>query len=684
MPAKYAIEIYERPIGFLDDHFRTGWVLIRSAASQSFVNNGGVVADLGIMQVTESGSSDGAGWEKGGLSVSTNTYTKFIARLRGLGYNPMYYILVMFTDATNVSIGWASAPSSMTLITLNLPAGKTVQTIQLFIRAGNGANNQSAEIRWDYVIIVKSSPITPTDVNEIDVELSTTTAISGFTFILINTDDSYTQKPDVGDFVMIHLAASEEVMEQKLISGYITDKQVSNDPAKPVVTIIGADLGQLFHDRTFTKKYTTATLVTQVMKDIQTQELPELTHHVEPDCDNSITPEFNEEDVFNLLKKLANVAWKNAPYGYGYDFYVDPAGVLRIAQNAYFSCSQHIYAGENIKQLTWKESIEDVGNEIKLLIREGEYEPHDKDSWTENTERWSSPDGATITADADKKEGSYSIKGEIYGAGLTLRLRREIKVDKSKFKKIKFWLKWSVTGPVDYWRIRITDKSDYSQYFQREYFVGQSAPASKPWSTMIEEILANFTKTGNVSEDVISVEIALRNSSQNLGDGVLMIDGLHFAYDPIYKTASDTDSQNKYGKKKRNFEDFTITDENFAQFVANSLCQALKNPIKHVHVIVPGRAQEGFRPPAFVDVKSPKDNIDYGWFRILKARHHYVTSREEAPLYICDLDLIAAKKTDGNYQYPIAQEPRSMRALKPISELSPALKAISGKGYYWY
>jgi hypothetical protein len=122
--------------------------------------------------------------------------------------------------------------------------------------------------------------------------------------------------------------------------------------------------------------------------------------------------------------------------------------------------------------------------------------------------------------------------------------------------------------------------------------------------------------------------------------------------------------------------------------MANALCQAFKNPIKHVHVVVPGKSQTGlsagYRPPAVVQVNSPKDQINNQYFRILKARHHYVTSREEAPLYICDLDLVAAKKPDGNYEVPIAKEPRSMRALKPMTEITPAFKAVSGKGYYWY
>lgn len=110
---------------------------------------------------------------------------------------------------------------------------------------------------------------------------------------------------------MIYLAAKDESLDQKLITGYTTEKEASGEPGNPIVNITGSDLGQVFHDRTLTKKYTDATKISQIVKDIRDQELTEITSFSVEDTDNSITPEFNEEGVFNLLRKLANASRKN-------------------------------------------------------------------------------------------------------------------------------------------------------------------------------------------------------------------------------------------------------------------------------------------------------------------------------------------------------------------------------------
>jgi hypothetical protein len=53
---------------------------------------------------------------------------------------------------------------------------------------------------------------------------------------------------------------------------------------------------------------------------------------------------------------------------------------------------------------------------------------------------------------------------------------------------------------------------------------------------------------------------------------------------------------------------------------------------------VPGKAQEGYRPLVQVMLSGAKDDIQYESFKILNAYHKYVTSRDEAPFYTCDLD----------------------------------------------
>jgi len=337
----------------------------------------------------------------------------------------------------------------------------------------------------------------------------------------------------------------------------------------------------------------------------------------------------------------------------------------------------------NVKEITCREILDEVANHITLLTREGEYNPRDRDAWTENISRWESPQLVIFSEDGvDKKVGNNSIKGEWSSdPGLIVQLRRNVTADISLVKKIKLWITWSVTGPVNYWRIRLYSGS-YTTFYEKEMYVGLSAPASKPWGTIESHNLADFTKIGT-SNEITCIEIALRNTATNIGTGSIKIDGLHLAIDPVTFQALDSASENKYGKKTREFEDLTITDDNFGQAVTNALCQAHKNPIKHAVVTVPGKGQEGYRPPAQVILSSAKDNIQYEYFKILKARHHYAIQRDEAPLYLCDIDLIAARKTDENYEVPISQETGSMQALKPSVEMGRRLDVIARKGYYW-
>ncbi len=725
------IEVFERQFGFLDDHFRSGWVLIRSAASQSFVNNGGLVADLGVMTVTESDSSDGAGYEKGSLSISTDTYRKCRVRLKGAGYKPYYMIYVKFSDASDVNAS-GYAPTEMTEITVDLPVGKTVIAVQLFVRSDTGGNNQTAALYFDYVAIIKDSPVVPQEVESLDVELCATTAVSGFRFTLLNDRGIYTEKPSVGDLVMIYLAANGEALDQKLISGYVADKEMSGDPGNPLVTIAGSDLGQVFCERTFTKKYTASAKISQVVKDVRDGEITELTAFSVEDTDNEVTPEFNEEGVFNLLRKLADASLKGTTYGY--DFYVDPAGDIHFVPNPKYTCAEKIYAGifyddfrgnldkwvavtgswpieseelsqsdksagakrvwagkthwqdyavqadvkyvadgdskiglafrvqddthfyallvdkasgelqlywtddggstlnsigstvtgltfvdqqfyelkaevedtsikcyldgelkktetdsryatgktglftllthahfdnvqvkavnepaYNIKKISWKETAEDVANQIQLLTREAEYQPRDTDAWTENISNWSSPQPTVIFAvdNTDKKVGNNSIKADLISdPGLKIQVRRRAYIDVSLFRKIKFWDKWSLTGPVDWWVVRLyTKEGDYTtDYYQRKLWIGQTGGVPKPWSTQEIQNLSDFTKVGNPSNDIVCIEIALENDTSNIGTGYFKIDGLHFAIDPITKTASDSSSQSKYGIKERDFD----------------------------------------------------------------------------------------------------------------------------------
>ncbi|MCK4702675.1 hypothetical protein KAT55_04895, partial [Candidatus Bathyarchaeota archaeon] len=105
--AKSHVEIYEEP-GFLDDCFRSSlWTKFQSAASESFGNAGDVSGDYAIMEVTEGGTVNGAGWRRdvSSLSLDTDDYPLIRVRLRGRGTSPQYKVEVEYTDSSTTSSG---------------------------------------------------------------------------------------------------------------------------------------------------------------------------------------------------------------------------------------------------------------------------------------------------------------------------------------------------------------------------------------------------------------------------------------------------------------------------------------------------------------------------------------------------------------------------------------------------
>jgi hypothetical protein len=96
--------------------------------------------------------------------------------------------------------------------------------------------------------------------------------------------------------------------------------------------------------------------------------------------------------------------------------------------------------------------------------------------------------------------------------------------------------------------------------------------------------------------------------------------------------------------------DKTITDVDYADYVAENIVEHRKNPLVLVEATVPGRAQLGYRPPLMIQVTSLKDGIDGETFQIQRARHRYRPGEG----YLCDLELVAARKPDGTYEPRVA------------------------------
>lgn len=187
MTGQAIIEVH-REVGWCDDGIN-GWTLVRSAQDQSIAKVS-QIHDVARLSVTESGTSNGAGWRKEVPgSLSTNDYPKCLVRLKGGGNNPQYEVYVHYTDATNTNTGQVSAPSTFTIVTLNLPQGKTVDRVEIYVHSNP---NQSAYLDVDYIELVGREPldILP-KVERARVELQSSVAISRFHLRLNNQETPF-------------------------------------------------------------------------------------------------------------------------------------------------------------------------------------------------------------------------------------------------------------------------------------------------------------------------------------------------------------------------------------------------------------------------------------------------------------------------------------------------------------
>ncbi|MBN2335956.1 LamG domain-containing protein [Candidatus Bathyarchaeota archaeon] len=460
-----------------------------------------------------------------------------------------------------------------------------------------------------------------------------------------------------GNIVMAYLGAESEALVTKLITARVIDRVTLGEPDRPVVQLICEDLGEILHERTFTKEYVSATQISGIVDDVMDQSGAEF--YQDKDTTNrSIVNKFNAEGVWALLEKLAEAA-TFASGETGANFYVDPGGALRFKRYGAFSCGEAVSDGgdgnaANILDIQVKESIKGsprLVNDVKVIVFEAEYSPADQDALTESAEAWSSPDptdsGYPQSDSGDKVAGTASIKYQFTGAGTVYRMRLNFSdMDLTGFDRIVFYLKHGATVNVDDFSVKLWRNSIWvTDYYEK---TGVSPGAAATWVEYTVDI-SDFTKTGNPGPIIDTVQIKVNHSS-GIGTGGALVDKLRFIRDEKSGADSDSTSQTAYGKRTLRLVDKTITDVDYAGYVAGNIVAHRKDPLVTAQVNVPGRGQLGYRPPMLVTLTSLKDGVDGESFQIVRAVHRYTPGSG----YTCVLDLVAARQSDGSYEPRIA------------------------------
>lgn len=462
-----------------------------------------------------------------------------------------------------------------------------------------------------------------------------------------------------GNIVMVYLAAADESLVYKLVTARVIDREMSGDPDNPIVKLICEDLGEILHERTFTHEYATARWISGVVEDIVSEAVPELEKGVDP-TDRTIINDFRDENTWSLLQKMAETA-HFASGENGANFYVDPGGALRFKKYGSFSCGIAVSDGSdgtpaNILQIAVKETIKGnprLANDVRVIIFEEESHPRDEDAWTESAESWSSPDptdsGYPQSDTGDKQSGTASIHFNTTNPGSQYRMRYSFgEVDISGFDQIKFYFKHGTGLSPESLEVKI-QRGSWMWTWDYRTKSGITPPSANTWDEITVD-LPDMTKTGNPGNTLDHMQIRAYRSTGDLGAGGFLIDKLRFVRSEKAGTASDSESQAAYGKRTHVEVDKTITNLDYAGYIAGNLLAHRKEPLVLVQAKVPGKGQLGFRPPMIVTVTSLKDGLDQVSFQIQRSRHRYTSGGG----YVCDLEMLAARKANGAYEPKVA------------------------------
>jgi len=480
----------------------------------------------------------------------------------------------------------------------------------------------------------------------------------------ISSPLSGAQRASVGDIATIYLAGEGETLAEKLIKGRIIERESKGEPDNPVVELVGEAMEELLLERTYTDEFASATQVSEVAADIINDQFPEFTRTSIDATNLTIKNRFDEERVYELLKKLA----ETAQYGdgtKGANFWVDPGDDFHFEKVCKWSAPDLTDGSgggtKNLLSLSVKETMKGnpkLANDLKLIIFEAEHEPKNQDSWTDvesggtTIPYWDvdcpTPENVTIQPEyVDVKCGNACVEYNLSanpGNYIEMRCTLPSAVDIGKMTRLRVWLKRGNGIIVDANGLNFYIETKDSWWGSYHKLENLAPPNYDVWSDE-NRLLSSFTAVGNPGKWAARVNIRF-NSSFGIGVGDIRIDKLRFERDEVAKTASDSTSQSRYGRRRLVTVDKTITDPDTAQNIVNGMLEHRKNHTVQATVVTRGKAQVGFRPPQKVKVTSLKDGFNSSYLQIISARHRYVPQ----DIYTCELELITAVKTDGTFK----------------------------------
>jgi len=213
---------------------------------------------------------------------------------------------------------------------------------------------------------------------------------------------------------------------------------------------------------------------------------------------------------------------------------------------------------------------------------------------------------------------------------------------------VRFWFKYGAGLSPENIEVRMQKGS---WIWTTDYYVksGLSVPAADTWYEY-SIYISDFGVGGNPGKIVDHLHVRPYKSAGDLGVGGFKIDKLRFGRLQKYGSHSDSLSQANYGRRTLRLVEKTITDRNYADYVAENIVEHRKNPLVTIEATVPGMGQLGYRPPLMIEVTSLKDGIDGQTFQIQRARHVYRTGEG----YTCTLELVAERKPDGTFEPKVA------------------------------
>jgi hypothetical protein len=351
------------------------------------------------------------------------------------------------------------------------------------------------------------------------------------------------------------------------------------------------------------------------------------------------------ESYFELLKKNSDYYY-DAGTQIKKDFYVDAGDAGHLNGHLVWKSRpirttgvETLTVGQNVLDYIVTRDYLPIKNNITVYGKAFAKYPSDGDTWTENDHvNWTENSGTLYDENLIHKIGSYCLSGAGAAGGLDItRLHSAINI--RDINKISTWIYIiTVDNGDSYLRLLAPDDSNYFEL------------SSNTLSNNPESMAAAFPKLANSGFTFYSWSLGENNEydatynpsgqwvktgtpnwwniqgirlviNGDVGNGSIVIDGLHYSPVRYSYTTSDATSISDYGQCDAEFTDDNLLSDADCEKRAKTLLYQLKDPVVRLDVTVNGNSN--IKIGDRISVTIPAEGITAQNFDVVAVNHDF-------------------------------------------------------------